>query len=246
MASKPKSAKREKAPTRHELRFEALPTTNTSVIYVVGALGALMMGAGAWAQFGPSLSDSGLAPVAMAPYVLFTGALVVAVAIWLGTSGQAPLRVGDAGVGIEKGPLKRIPWYAIDRIEWRQETVRVMGKDESGEALTILAPVASHAQAAAWIVKQARQRIPSRVDVPADATLAEPQREGGREIVLGPPQVVGKRCAASGLIIAYEPDARVCPRCMLVYHKSKVPELCACGSRLADVMRSDSEIQNRS
>jgi hypothetical protein len=44
--------------------------------------------------------------------------------------------------------------------------------------------------------------------------------------------VVGKHCADSGTVIAYEPDARVCPRCERVYHKAHVPETCACGGSL--------------
>jgi hypothetical protein len=95
--------------------------------------------------------------------------------------------------------------------------------------------VKSHPQAAAWIVKEARQRLPSIVDVPDDATLPQPLASGGEQLPLEPPQVVGKHCAASGKVIAYEPDARVCPRCERVYHKSHVPEACDCGASLADL-----------
>jgi hypothetical protein len=45
-----------------------------------------------------------------------------------------------------------------------------------------------------------------------------------------PLQLVGKRCAESDKIIAYEPDARVCTRCERVYHKTKVPKTCECGA----------------
>jgi hypothetical protein len=46
---------------------------------------------------------------------------------------------------------------------------------------------------------------------------------------------VGKRCAESDVIISYEPDARVCPRCERVYHKDHVPKSCVCGASLAEV-----------
>jgi hypothetical protein len=236
MAKKAKSSKRERA-IRHELRFEPRPSANPAVVYLLIALGALTMGAGAWEQFGATFSDAGVPPLAAARYILFAGALVVGAAIWLGTSGQPALRVGDAGIAVDKGPIRRMAWYAVDRIEWRQETIRVTGTDETGEAMTILAPLSSQPQAGAWIVKEARERIPSHVDVPADATLPEPRGDTGQMISLDSPQVVGKRCAASSQVIAYEPDARLCPRCGRVYHKAAVPETCACGASLAEQRR---------
>ena len=144
--------------------------------------------------------------------------------------------MGDAGLAVEKGGVRRMPWYAVERIEWREETVRVTGKDDTGVALTIAASLKSHPQAAAWIVKEARERIPSVCDVPEDATLPDAaRRRRARSLPLEPPQVVGKHCAASGKVIAYEPDARVCPRCERVYHKSSVPASCECGASLAEL-----------
>ena len=161
--------------------------------------------------------------------------LAVAVAIWLGTSGESVLRVGDGGIGIEKGQIRRIPWHGIERIEWRGEAVRVTGKDHAGVAVTVVASAATHPQAAAWIVKEARERVPAVVDVPADATVPAPRANTGESLSLEPVQVVGMRCAASGEIISYEPDARVCRRCERVYVKTQVPETCACGASLSDL-----------
>jgi hypothetical protein len=233
MAKKAKSSKRERA-IRQELRFEPRPSANPATVYLLIALGALAMGAGAWEQFGPTVSDSGVPSLAAGRYLLFAGALIVGAAIWLGTSGQPALRVGDAGIAVDKGQIRRMAWYAVDRIEWRQETIRVTGTDETGEVMTILAPLSSQPQAATWIVREARERIPSHVDVPADATLPEPRDDAGQTIRLDSPQVVGKRCAASSQVIAYEPDARLCRRCGRVYHKAAVPETCACGASLAE------------
>lgn len=204
------------------------------VFYGLGALGALVMGVGGWGQFGSLVSDAGPEPLKGAAYLLFGGSVVVAGAIWLGTSGEPALRVGDGGIGIEKGQIRRIPWHGVERIEWRGEAIRVIGKDQSGVALTVVVPVAKHPQAAAWIVKEARERIPSAVDVP-DGTVPAPVANAAPSISLDPVQVVGMRCAASDQIISYEPDARICPRCERVYIKTQVPDTCACGAALSDL-----------
>jgi hypothetical protein len=201
----------------------------------MGAVGAILMGAGAWGQFGSLLVAASPEPVKWAAYVLAGGALVVGAAIWIGTSGDPSLRVGDAGLAIEKGGVRRMPWYAIERIEWRDEVVRVTGKDETGASLAIAASLKSHPQAAAWIVREARERVPAVVDVPEDATLPEVRAAGAELLPLEPPQVVGKHCVASGKVIAYEPDARVCPRCERVYHKASVPASCECGASLVEL-----------
>jgi hypothetical protein len=233
--AKKKPAKREKPRERRERRFEPRPTTNPILVYVLGGLGAVAMGAGAWGQFGPLLHDGGPEPFKYAAYVLAAGALLVGAAIWRGTSGEPAMRVGDAGLAVERGGIRRMPWYAIERVEWREEAVRVTGKSDDGAALTIVARSSSQPQAAAWIVKEARERVSKVVDVPDDATLPAPLMSAGESLPLEPPQVVGKHCAATGKVIAYEPDARVCPRCERVYHKSGVPDSCECGASLAAV-----------
>jgi hypothetical protein len=235
MAKKSKSDSRERTRERREQRFEPRPNASPMMSHALGAVGALAMGAGAWAQFGPLLTQAGPEPVKGASYALFGGSLAVAVAIWLGTSGEPVLRVGDGGIGIEKGPIRRIPWHGVERIEWRGEAVRITGKDQSGVATTVVASAATHPQAAAWVVKEARERVPAVVDVPGDATLPVPQTSAGEWLSLEPVQVVGMRCAASGQIISYEPDARVCRRCERVYMKTQVPETCACGASLSEL-----------
>jgi hypothetical protein len=233
MARKTKSPKREKPRERRERRFAPRPTVSPWLAASTGAVGALAMGAGTWEQFGSLVSDASPGPLKIAPYILIGGSVLVAIAIWIGTSGEPLLRVGDAGVALEKNNLRRMPWYSVERIEWRGEAVRVIGKDEFGAATTMIASLATQPQAAAWIVKEARERIPALVDVPTDATLPEAGSNAGEVLVLDPPQVVGRPCAASGTLIAYEPDARVCPRCERVYHAAHVPETCACGGSLA-------------
>jgi hypothetical protein len=240
MARKTKSAKRDKPRERRERRFQPRPSVGPWVAASIGAVGAVLMGGGTWEQFGSYFTDGGPGPLKAAPYILVAGSVFVAVAIWIGTTGEAFLRVGDAGVGLEKGAVRRLPWYAIERIEWRGEAVRVIGKDEFGAPATVVASLATHPQAAAWIVREARERVPSVVDVPLDTTLPEPSATAGETVVLEPPQVVGKHCAASGTAIAYEPDARVCPRCERVYHMAHVPDTCECGAPLS-YLRSQSK-----
>jgi hypothetical protein len=234
MAKKTKAGGRERPRERCEQRFEPRPNAIPLVSHGLGALGALAMGAGAWGQFGPLVTDAGPEPLKGAAYILFGGSLAVAGAIWLGTSGEPVLRVGDGGIGIEKGQIRRIPWHGIERIEWRGEAVRITGKDQSGVAVSLVVPVAKHPQAAAWIVKEARERVPSVVDVP-DGTTPTAVANVAQSIDLDPVQVVGMRCAASDQIISYEPDARICRRCERVYLKTQVPETCACGASLADL-----------
>jgi hypothetical protein len=233
MAKKSKSAKASRPRERRERRFEPRAATNPSLVYLVGAVGALFMGAGAWEQFAPFMRDSGPEPLKIAPYLLAVGALLVGAAIWIGTSGDPILRVGDAGIAMEKGGLRRMPWYAVERIDWAASALRIAGKDDVGTALVITASLSSQPQAAAWIFREARERIPAVVDVPKEVSLPDPLASSGETLPLEPPQVVGKHCAASGKVIAYEPDARVCPRCERVYHKAHVPESCACGASLA-------------
>ncbi len=235
MAKKTKSTKRDKPRERRERRFEPRANAKPAVVYAIGAIGAIAMGAGAWGQFGSMLRDLGTEPLRLAPYILAIGALLVGVAIWTGTSAEPALRVGDGGIATDKSGVRRMPWFAIERIEWREEAVRVTGQDDAGTPMLVIARLRSHPQAAAWIVKEARERVPKAVDVPEDATLPEPRPGDGETLALEPPQVVGRHCAASGRVIAYEPDARLCPRCERAYHKADVPETCECGASLADV-----------
>jgi hypothetical protein len=220
---------------RSERRFEPRARARPGLVHALGALGALAMGAGAWEQFGSLFVTELPEAIKIAPYVLTVGSILTGAAIWIGTTGDPALRVGDAGLAVEKGGLSRMPWYAIESIEWRDETVRVAGRDEVGTPLTIAASLVAHPTAAARIVKEARARVPLVVKVPEDATLPAASADAGQTLPLDPPQVVGRHCAASGKVISYEPDARVCPRCELVYHKAHVPETCACGASLADL-----------
>jgi hypothetical protein len=128
-----------------------------------------------------------------------------------------------------------MPWHQIESIafEGASNAVVARGLDESGVELVVRARIASQPQGAAWIVREGRARVPTVVQIGDEVILPEAHADAGERLALDPLQVVGKRCAASGKIIAFEPDARVCPRCERIYHKDHVPEACECGASLS-------------
>lgn len=226
---------------RRERRFFPQATTNTGLVGALGGLGALGVGAGFWAQWGRVLFLGKDDALPFGWWILAGGAVLVGIAIWIGTSGDSLLRVGDGGVGEERGgffgsqPVRRIAWNGVTSVTFdgASGAIVIRGRDDGGADLVIEARVKSQPQAAAWIIREARARVPAVVNVGEDVTLPEPRTEGAEVLTLDPVQVVGKRCAASGKVIAFEPDARVCPRCERVYHKDHVPASCSCGGTLA-------------
>ena len=99
--------------------------------------------------------------------------------------------------------------------------------------MMLTASIANHAQAAAWIVAEARERVPGVVHVPDDATLPAPQVSAGEMLALEPPQVVGKhsRREQQGHRVRAG-RARLSEKCERVYHRANVPEACECGASL--------------
>jgi len=236
-SKKGKSAKKE----RRERRFLPRSTTNPLAVRIGGAIGAATLGAGAYAQFGRFVVTRPESAEALpyGPWIIAGGAVILGAAIWFGTSGDPAIHVGDAGVAVDKGNLRRMAWHQIESVTFEGATNAIVakGKDDGGAELVARAPIASQGQAAAWILKEARARVPNVVDVTEEqvAELPEARSDGGEILALDPIQVVGKHCAESGTVIAYEPDARVCARCERVYHKAHVPETCACGNSLASL-----------
>lgn len=228
-----------KTKTRSERRFLPQSTHNPLIVKVLGALGAAALGAGLWGHFYGHFAPAEGEPVSVAIYIAAAGAVLVGAAIWLGTSSDAAVRVGDAGIALERGGLRRMPWWEVSQISWDGgvSSLVVAGKDEAGQSMTFKLSVHSQPDAIAWVVKEARARIPKKVDL-ADSVndkLPELRPHAGTSIALEPMQVVGKHCAASKRVIAYEPEARVCPRCERVYHKLAVPKKCKCGGSLEDL-----------
>jgi hypothetical protein len=216
---------------RIERRFFPRPTASPKVVYAIGGVGALVLGAGAWAQWLRVVVVNVDASAPYGTWVLAAGIVLIGAAIWFGTSGEPTLRVGDGGVALEKGGLRRVPWYGVDSVTYEGATgaVVVKGHDEGGGEVIVRARVTSHPQAAAWIAAEARKRVPEVVSFGEEIALPVARENAGERVTLEAVQVVGRRCTASQKIIAFEPDARVCSRCERVYHKDHVPETCECG-----------------
>jgi hypothetical protein len=242
--AKDKAQKKEKKRARRERRFLPTSSTNHIVVYVVGALGALCLGAGIWGYWFGHFTRPEEATVTPIFVLSTAGALLTVVAIWLGTSSEAALRVGDPGIAREKGELVRMPWYNVTNIVWESGATAlvVTGRDEHDKSLTFRVPGRSHAAAAALIVKEATARVPKVIDIPdsvRDGLSAD--AHAGTVIELEPMQVVGKKCSKTGKMIAYEPDARVCPRCERIYFKTAVPSKCKCGEKLSHLRARSAE-----
>jgi hypothetical protein len=230
MAKGGKKARRE----RSELRFLPHSVGSVPVVYAVGGIGGLLLGAGAWAQWLRMILGSAQASLPFGTWVLAAGIVILGIAIFLGTSGEPSLRVGDAGIAIEKGGVQRLPWWGVESVTYDAgaSSIVARGQGEGGGEVIARANVKNHPQAAAWIVREARERIPAVVSVGSDVSLPTPRESAGERLVLEQLQIVGKRCAASRTIIAFEPDGRVCARCERVYHKDHVPPTCECGGAM--------------
>ena len=218
---------RNRADARSERRFEPKVGANAIVSMIAASLAAVVAGAGFYAQFIPNES----APhtyAAYAPYLLAGGVLALIGVMLFGQRPVSPVRVGDAGIGLEKGPAE------IERIGWNEVT-RILLSDgmltfqASGASIGI--PTTAHALAAARALSEARERIPRKVEIEGDVAPFDPK--AGEVVALEPPQVAGLRCKGSDKLIAFEKDARLCGRCGEVFHKDGVPRRCVtCDAKL--------------
>jgi hypothetical protein len=211
---KKKKTKRE----RKERRFSPEQTYSSNGAVGVGMLGALAAGAGVWGQW---ISDT---PHTYAPYLFGAGALALGASLWFGDAGAVPVRIGDAGIALERGTeLTRLAWCDL-------ETVEVVGKQliVKSKSTTFSIPIAAHPKAVAWILAEGTRRVPEAMNVKkSDLTgLPEPKELDGELVPLEGVQITGRHCAASGKPIAFERDARLCPNCAQVYLKDAVPKKC--------------------
>lgn len=249
--TKSKKDKKPRGPRRYERRFVAQSSYNPWLVRAVAGLGAAGLGAGGWAYFyaesfkkaaeaakaaGDVAAQGALRYEAIPSYLIAAGAILLGIGIWIGTSSETPLRVGDPGIAMERGEVRRMPWWGVTQITWESGNLAlvVTGKDESGTSWTFKVPVKTHAEAVGWIVKEALDRVPKVVDIRDDVRdkLPGAHAHAGMKVELEPLQVVGKRDAVTGKIISYEPDAKVCTRCERVYYRKSVPKRCKCGASL--------------
>lgn len=236
--SKSKQATRKRpraSEKRTERRFIPQGSAGGNLVKGLGGLSAAVLGAGAFGMFKAEsfAADDHLKNIPS--YVVAAGAVLLGVTIWLGTSSEPPVRVGSPGIAIEKGDVRRMPWWAVSKIRFDEAAlaVLVVGKDEANVDWTLKLGLKNHPEAIAALMKEAGERIPRRIDIDDSVQERFPADGGGGErLELEPLQVVGKRCAATGKTISYEPDARVCHRCERVYLKTDVPKKCKCGNNL--------------
>ena len=204
---------------RRELRFQPKTTQSAWLMFGLGMLGALALGAGVFGQW---VKDP---PIDYSAFLVAGGAIGLGIALWAGDLSGVPVRVGDAGIALEKaGDVVRMAWCAIERISVDGGQLVAKGDD-----LTFSIPIAAHPQATAWILKEGVQRIPNAVDVKRRAIkeLPKPDPEAGEELKVEGIQVAGRHCRESDVLISFERDARLCPNCCEVYHRQHVPKVCA-------------------
>jgi hypothetical protein len=221
MADVKKAKSKKQAQTkraRKERRFLPEPTYASRASIGGGMLGALILGAGVYSQW---LSDN---PRAIAPYLFGVGALSLGAALWFGDAGALPVRVGDAGIALEKGTeLVRLAWCDLERVASERGELVVQGKE-----LSVRIPIAAQRSAVAWILSEGTKRVPAVMDVKRQTLegLPEPKDDDGELVVIDGLQIAGRLCAASSKPVAFERDARLCPVCGQVYLKDQVPAKC--------------------
>jgi hypothetical protein len=211
---------------RTERRFNPEPTGRTNLTALLNGIGAAAFGAAVYATW---IRDE---PLSYGPVLFGVGLSAIITAALLGDTSPA-LRVGAAGVGIERGgpQPERIAWCDITAITI-EDGKRVV---VASAADRIVAELDRHAPAAAWILKEAGDRIPKRVKIDPDraAQLVREIDESAMTVAYEPVQVAGRRCAKCDAVITFEVDAHLCARCGQVYHRDHVPERCmACEADL--------------
>jgi hypothetical protein len=211
---KKKKAKRE----RKERRFSPEQTYSSRATVVGGMLGALVLGAGVWGQW---ISDPAHA---YAIYLCGAGAIALGASLWYGDAGAVPVRIGDAGIALERGTeLTRLAWCDLETVAVASGQLLAKGKNT-----TFSIPIAAQPKAVAWILAEGTRRVPDAMNVKKSdlSGLPEPKDLDGELVAIEGLQVAGRHCAATDKPIAFERDARLCPNCGQVYLKDAVPKKC--------------------
>lgn len=204
---------------RVERRFLPQTTPAGWTLLGVGMVGALALGAGVFGQW---VQDP---PADYAAYLIAVGAAGLSAALWFGELSPIPVRVGDAGIALERGAeLVRLGWCDIENVTIEKNQLLVKTADS-----VFAIPVAAHPQAIAWLLKEGVQRVPDVMNVKRRdlAQLPKPEESAGEELQVEGLQVAGRRCRHSDKLISFEQDARLCPNCCEVYHRLHVPKDCA-------------------
>ena len=234
-AKKPK-ARGGRKPTRtlrrfneafEERRFEPAATQSAYFWVIVMSVGSIAMGSAFYALF---VRDAELEPIPYMPYLLVVGAALVLAYLVFSQQGAATLRVGELGVGNEKGDkITRTAWWQIQAVAFEHG---VLTLKTTGAPIHI--DLKEQRAAAALILAEAAKRIPDRVEVDeSDAAKIGTAGKDGERVTVDPPQVAGERCRTTEEPLTFEKDVRMCSRCSVLYHRNGVPKNCAeCGRSL--------------
>ena len=227
-ATKPKKAKRKgprgaapcwlrvSSDPRGERRFKPSSSSTGLLALLLSSLGAVVAGAGCYAQFLRTLPHPWGVPLLAGGVVLFLAGFVIQTRV------VPTVRVGDAGLAVERGEeIERLGWHEIDAIRFASGALTF-----SGAGKVVALSLGDHKDAAGLALAEARARIPARTAALASETIEAPPLAAGEPIKLEEAQVAGKRCHASGRIVSFERDARLCGRCGQVYHFEEVPSRC--------------------
>ncbi len=226
-ASRDEVALKQRSDPRSEQRFEPKSSTTDILSVLAFSIAAVLVGAGTYGQW---LRGEALGPHKYAPWLLASGAAVLLAAAILGPRPASPIRIGDAGIGLEKSPseIERIAWNAVQKIILGEKSLTFQG-----EGLTLAIPLKAMPEAAGKALREARERIPDKASDIAKSPLESLSDSTAITLSLEPAQVAGTKCKASNRLIAFERDARLCGRCGEVYHKEEVPKRClTCDARL--------------
>ena len=208
-----------------ERRLAATGQRLNPLATAIGFIGAGALGAGTYMRWLNPNPDN------PATAVLVAGALCAGYFVWQLSREGLVVRVGDAGVALERGnEIERLLWCDMERIHVAEDNLVL-----SGAGPTLSVGITTHARAVAWILKEAAQRLPKVIDVTPSFVDRCPKPESSDGVV-GPIlslQTAGRRCATSRKVIRYERDARLCCGCTQVYLREDVPTNCAtCGKPL--------------
>jgi hypothetical protein len=227
---KKKSSKASKPPKRRERRFQPDSMQMGAAAAAAGFVGCATLGVGVYGQWVREWMKQ--PPLEHAQLIVAGGAVLLGAALWFGDAGGVGVRVGDAGVALEKGSeLQRLAWCDMRTIH--VDGGRLLVKSD---LVTLAIPIAQQKKAVAWILREAALRVPDVLDVKPSAAdaLPEPKESDGEQIDVEGVQVAGRHCASSHRPIAFEKDARLCPKCAQVYFKDSVPAECVtCEAKLA-------------
>ena len=208
-----------------ERRLVATGQRMNPLTIAAGFVGAGALGAGTyskWLNPNPDMPTGALLALGVAGAAYFA---------WQLSREGLAVRVGDAGVAIERGnEIERLLWCDLERI--RVDDAHLV---LSGTGPTLSVSTTSHPRAVSWILKEAAERVPKAIDVKPNFTdqLPKPEAADGIQGPILSLQTTGRRCAQSRKIIRYERDARLCCVCTQVYLKEELPKTCVtCGKPL--------------